>query len=129
MAAYAHQKASDEDQKNLEQLARKYEAVYNRQDAAGVAALYAEDAIEIRPQGVMQGRAAVQKEYERQFKADCRDLAITINKDVRTSGDIEWSTGEWTVKCGGNPGHGYWSHVATRGSDTHIQQNTVVILQ
>ena len=39
-------KASDKDRQLFEQLRKDYEAAYNRQDATGVAALYADDAVE-----------------------------------------------------------------------------------
>ena len=119
-------KTSHEDRQLFEQLGKDYEAAYNRQDAAGIAALYSDDAVEMRPQGIQEGRVALEKEYQGQFQAGCRDLALSI-KDYRTSGDIGWAIGGWTAKCGGNPLHGLWSNVTVRdGGKLRIQQNSVI---
>jgi nuclear transport factor 2 (NTF2) superfamily protein len=44
-------------------LASNYEAAFNRQDAATVAGLYAEDAVFNTPEGRFQGRQAIEELY------------------------------------------------------------------
>ena len=120
-------KPSDKDRQLFEQLAKDYEVAYNHKDAAAVAALYTDDAIEIRPQGVREGRAALEKEYRGQFEnANCHALAITISH-YRSSGEIGWADGGWTANCGNNPVHGLWSDVTVREEGKlKIPQNSVV---
>ena len=75
--------------------------------------LYTEDAIRITPQGIFQGRDAIQKQLEGGLKAGAHDDSITP-KIVQPSGDLIWNGGEWSAKVGDRSVHGYYSDVITR---------------
>jgi ketosteroid isomerase-like protein len=102
-------------------VAKKWEAAYNRKDAAGVAALYTESAVEVAPTGIFQGRAAIQKRIEDDFKAGGHDLSISV-KNIQSSGDVIMASGDWNGHYGSQAAHGYWANSTIR-STSLIQQN------
>ena len=73
-------KPSDKDRQLHEQLVKDFETLYNRQDVAGVAALFTDDAVQVRPEGVLEGRAALEKEYQSEFHQGCRDLVVSYQR-------------------------------------------------
>ena len=86
----------------------QFTAAFNRQDAAGLAALFAEDGFRVTPQGIIQGRDAIQKDADKRFQSRFRDLAITP-VIVRASENSIWEAGEWTMKIGDQPVRGYFA--------------------
>jgi uncharacterized protein (TIGR02246 family) len=91
-------------------LAKKFEEAFNNNDAAAVAALFAEDAIFVTVKGPLYGRQAVEKQYAEWFKAahySNRTTKIDPNsfRVVGTADKIAYN-GEWShtrqVK-GGDP--------------------------
>jgi ketosteroid isomerase-like protein len=99
-------------QQNVPQAAREvhmqFTTAFNRQDAAGLAALFAEDGIRVTPQGIIQGRDAIQKDADKRFQSRFHDLAITP-LIVRALGNSIWEAGEWTMKIGDQPVRGYFA--------------------
>lgn len=115
---------TEKDQQILTEFARKWEAAYNRKDAAGVAALYTEDAVEVGPIGIFEGRSAVQKRVEGEFQAGGHDVALSKWR-ATTSGNMVFVAGEWSVQYGSQAAHGYFQSVDVRDGDTFkIRQNT-----
>ena len=115
--------ASAKDQQSLDELAKKWAAAYNAKNATGVAALYTDNAIRVAPDGIVQGRLAIRKAMEDQFKAGGHDISISI-KSMRSLGDVSWATGDWSAKFGDQPAHGWWANVQVRsGGDWKIEQN------
>jgi ketosteroid isomerase-like protein len=111
---------SEKDRKLVEAVARKYEAAYNAKDVAGIVALHTEDAIRVRPEGIVQGRSAIQKDIEGQFKAGGHDLSIGITV-LRSSGNVSWGAGDFSVKYGDQLTKGHWANVFVRsGNDMKI---------
>jgi uncharacterized protein (TIGR02246 family) len=49
-------------------LAMKYDAAFNRNDPAAVAALYTEDAVFVTPQGTFYGPQAIEKRHANEAK-------------------------------------------------------------
>jgi uncharacterized protein (TIGR02246 family) len=69
----------------------------NRHDAYAVAAAFWEDGIEITPQGIFSGRAAIERHLTEDFKAtDVRDFTETWD-EVHISGDYGWYIAHWTA--------------------------------
>ena len=94
-----------------------FAAAFNRQDAAGVAALFAEDALRVTPQGIIQGRDAIQKDSDKRFQSRFHDLSITP-LIVRALGNSIWEAGEWTMKIGDQPVRGYFAMTLVREGNT-----------
>jgi len=76
----------------------KFAAAYNRGDAAGVAALYTENATTMPPNSEpLNGRRAIQKSNEDEFKLGHRNLKLTT-VSVEGNGDTAYEVGSFTVK-------------------------------
>ena len=84
-----------------------YVAADNASDAAGIAALYAENAMFLPPnQPAVSGPAAVQTHYETIFSTMTPTLAVS-GRETRAAGDWGYDTGTFnlklTPKAGGDP--------------------------
>ena len=109
-------------------LAKKFDDVYNNGDAAGMVALYTEDAVEVADTGPSYGREALWKHYVDLFqKVHFSNHLNTVDqyspRVIGTAGNEIWATGAWsaTVK-GQNFGpaeqKGYWSMISVREGHT-----------
>jgi steroid delta-isomerase-like uncharacterized protein len=77
---------------NRDLLAR-YDEMYNQGDLDGVMDLYAEDAVQIMPEGTFEGRSAIRERLNREL-AGFSDLVYTVSSFVE-QGDAfadEWTT-------------------------------------
>ena len=100
----------------------------NNGDAAGVGALFAEDAVFVTPQGPIFGREAIEKLFEGMFQQG--HYSNHLNKDdqgsphmIGTAGNEVWRTGEWSFTLQGKSGDplqlkGYWGAINVREGDT-----------
>jgi uncharacterized protein (TIGR02246 family) len=119
-------------QKNVpqtdEQAAREvhmqFTTAFNRQDAAGLGALFAEDGIRVTPQGIIRGRDAIQEDSKKRFQSRFHDLSITP-LIARALSDTIWEAGEWTMKIGDQQVRGYFSMTLVReGNSFTIRDDT-----
>lgn len=116
---------SAKDQQPFADLANNWMTAYNKKDTAGVAALYAEDAIAVAPAGIFQGRSALQKWIEADLQAGGHDMSISVTRTYAL-GNAFWSFGDWSGRYGDQTLHGHWSDIVVRVGDTvKIQQNTI----
>jgi ketosteroid isomerase-like protein len=96
----------------------------NNGDAAALAALYTEDAIEVTDQGPIYGRKALEKHFADVFqKVHFSNHLLTLDQDsphiIGTTGNEVWETGAWSQTIQGqNFGpiqlKGYHSSIAVR---------------
>ncbi len=115
-------------------LAKKFDDAYNNNDATALAALYAENAVEVTDQGPIYGREAIKKHFADVFqKVHFSNHLLTIDQDsphsIGTSGNEIWETGEWscTITVQGQTGDpiqlkGYHSSIAVRENDAWKKQ-------
>jgi uncharacterized protein (TIGR02246 family) len=123
-SAAAQQNVSQTDQQAAREVHAQFTTAFNRQDAAGLAALFSEDGIRITPQGIIQGRDAIHKDSDKRFQSRFHDLSITP-LIVRTSNDSIWEAGEWTMKIGDQPVRGYFAMTLVRnGNSFKIRDDT-----
>ena len=80
----------------VEAFITKYLDVYNKKDAAGVAALYTEDGLLVPPGPITTGRANIEKAWRAVFDGGRTGLRYDIH-EVHPEGDIVWSVGQFTV--------------------------------
>jgi len=116
------------DQQAAREVHVQFTAAFNRQDAAGLAALFSEDGIRVTPQGVIQGRDAIRKDSDKRFQSRFHDLAVTplITKSLSES---IWEAGEWTMKIGEQPVRGYFAMTLIReGNSFKIRDDTFNIV-
>jgi uncharacterized protein (TIGR02246 family) len=107
---------------------KKIEEAYNNNDAAAVAALYADDAVEVTNRGPVYGRQAIDKYFEGVFQkvhiSNYVSKADPVRGIRKGMADNEmWANAEWsgTIQVkGANPVEqkGYWSSIKVLEGDT-----------
>jgi uncharacterized protein DUF4440 len=83
----------------LDALSKKFDEASNKADAAALAALFTQDAVEVAPEGPVYGRQALEKKYSDMFqKWHPTDHLNTIERVYMLGKDtcmiIKWSWGE-----------------------------------
>jgi uncharacterized protein (TIGR02246 family) len=101
---------------------------YQQKDAAGHAALFTEDAIRVTPQGLMSGRAAIERAAAEAFKDYTPDPS-TLEQVNMIGNGVMLRAGTWSGTYHGpnGPVHlkGYWSDTDVRDGNTwRIRQET-----
>ena len=107
-SAVGQQNVAPTDQEAAREVHLQFATAFNRQDAAGLAALFSDNGIRVTPQGIIQGRDAIHKDSDKRFQLRFHDLSITP-LIVRTLRDSIWVSGEWTMKIGDQPVRGYFA--------------------
>jgi ketosteroid isomerase-like protein len=105
------------DQQAPRDIHERFTTAFNRQDAAGLAALFSENGIRVTPQGIVQGRDAIRIDSDKRFQSRFHDLSITP-QFARASSDSIWEAGEWTMKIGDQPVRGYFAMTLVRDGDS-----------
>ena len=100
--SFAHDQAEAE--KAVATVVTTYIEKYNNKDAAGVAALYAEDGVLVPPGPMVSGKANIEKAWQAAFDAGRTGIRYDI-KQVQAEGNIVLVVGQFTVKVpeGGSP--------------------------
>ena len=98
-------------------------------DAAGLVALFSEDAILLTPDGPLVGHAAIEKRFEGLFKAIVSKEPSKLEKVVMISDALRLRTGSWSAVVqspnGSMPVKGYWSTTDVRdGNSWKIRMET-----
>jgi uncharacterized protein (TIGR02246 family) len=85
----------------IQAFVREYEKRFNKNNPAAVAALCTEDAVQIRPEGAICGRQAIEKKYVDLFK-QWHPTDITCRVDqVSAIGNVSSNSGGWTCTLRG----------------------------
>ena len=95
MPSFAHDQAEAE--KAVATVVATYIEKYNNKDAAGVAALYAEDGVLVPPGPMVSGKANIEKAWQAAFDAGRTGIRYDI-KQVQAEGNIVLVVGQFTVK-------------------------------
>jgi|SRR5215469_10155723 len=111
----------------LDALDKKNDEAFNNGDAASLAALYTEDAVEVTDQGPIYGRQAIEKHYADLFqKVHFSNYTVKADQysphNVGADGYEAWSNGEWSATIQGqNFGpiqlKGFWSAIKAHEGD------------
>jgi uncharacterized protein (TIGR02246 family) len=95
---FAQQKDTVDPQvaEQIRALAAKYDAAFNRNDAAAVAALYTEDGVQVF-RGTSHGRQAIEKAYAKYDFQRCRfnNRLITVDRLNGVGNDVR-AIGRWS---------------------------------
>jgi uncharacterized protein (TIGR02246 family) len=118
------QKKYAADEKTVQEiraLIREYEEIFNKNDAAALAALVTEDAAQMSPEGPICGREAIQKKYADLFEqSHPTNLVCTVDW-VNLVGNVLWNSGGWSCTFQGENGplrvKGYRLDVLVREGD------------
>ena len=123
-SAVGQQNVTQTDQQAAREVHLQFMTAFNRQVAAGLAALFSENGIRVTPEGIIQGRDAIQKDSDKRFQSRFHDLSITP-LIIKTLGDSVWEAGEWTMKIGDRPVRGYFAGTLVReGNNFKIRDYT-----
>jgi uncharacterized protein (TIGR02246 family) len=83
---------------------REYEEGFNKNDAAALAALCTEDAVQVSPEGPICGRQAIEKNYVDFFQqSHPASLNCTIDQ-VYAVGNVSWNSGDFSFTLQGDNG-------------------------
>lgn len=75
----------------------RYETLWNEKNAPELAALYAEDAMRLPPDGTrIVGRAAIEAMLEGEFAAGLENLQLEAT-DIGYDGNLGWVVGDMTI--------------------------------
>ena len=80
----------------VETFVTKYLEIYNKKDAAGLAALYTDDGLLVPPGPITTGKQNIEKAWRAVFDAGRTGLHYDIQQ-VQAEGNIVWSVGQFTV--------------------------------
>jgi uncharacterized protein (TIGR02246 family) len=111
-------------------LAMKYDEVFNKSDAAAVAALYTEDGIYVAQHGTFHGRQAIEKTYASYFRhrhsinlVSTVDRVIAVGNGVRVFGT--WTSAFQDINGTPKKDGGHYRWLLVRQGDTwKIRTNT-----
>ena len=118
----AAQHVSDQDARQAgEAVVQAFNKASQAKDAAGLAALYSEDATYITPDGPLFGRAAIQKLYEEELKSATPEPA-KLDRVIMLGDTVRSRTGSWSAifhsPNGPVPVKGYWTTTDVRDGNT-----------
>jgi uncharacterized protein (TIGR02246 family) len=92
-----------------------FTAAYNKGDAAGIGAIYAEDGLRVAPDGtVLSGRAAIQENYAASLAGPMKGakIKLTAGATRQLTADIHVVVGTWEL-TGGQAGPLSGSYINT----------------
>jgi len=100
-----------------------YVAAANAGDAAGLANLFTDDAVQMEPnRPVVAGKEAIQSRFQEMYQTYSENLAVSVDERA-VAGDWGYGRGSYTLtltpKAGGNPIEdiGKWLNVVQRQAD------------
>ncbi|MBV8402468.1 MAG: nuclear transport factor 2 family protein [Acetobacteraceae bacterium] len=102
---------------------KQWQDAFNKGDTSAVAALYTSDAVEVTPDGIRLGPAAIKNRLDEGIKEGWkRDLAIVPTKcDIE--GAVRWSSGSWNQTSPQGPVAGFWTAIEVKDGDGWKMQN------
>jgi uncharacterized protein (TIGR02246 family) len=114
---------SEQDRQQIDaSIVKKLEEACNKNDAAAVAAVFTEDAVQVAPEGLFSGRLAIEKRYADVFQRWHLTNYISKRDQLNAIGNEAWAVGEWSCTLEGQNGpvqvKGYDSGIYVRDGDT-----------
>jgi uncharacterized protein (TIGR02246 family) len=83
---------------------KEFDKRFNKNDAAAVAALCTEDAVQIGPEGPICGQQAIEKKYADLFQQWYpTNITCTVDQ-VSAVGNVSWNSGGWSCTLQGENG-------------------------
>ena len=87
----------------LDALLARFAETYNHKDVAGLAALFAEDAVLVPPGPIVAGRRDITQTYRTRLEHGAAGLRFEVVEARAEGGDLAWAVGRFT---GTGPGEG-----------------------
>jgi uncharacterized protein (TIGR02246 family) len=119
----AAQQTSDQDAWQVgDSVVQAHNRALQARDAAGIAALYSDDAIFLTTDGPVYGRAAIEKAEAGLFKVIITSEPAKLDQVIMIGDAMRLRTGSWSVMVqspnGPMPVKGYWSSTDVRDGDS-----------
>jgi len=124
LPTFAQQKIDPKTEQQIRVLASNFDAAFNRNDAAAVAALYTDDGVTVLPWGGgFHGRQAIQKGFAGVFQSWHPTNQISKFDRLKAAGNEVRSSGRWshtTYETGGAASNrvGSFAWIMVREGDT-----------
>jgi uncharacterized protein (TIGR02246 family) len=119
--AAAQQVSDQAAQASGESVVQAFNKAALAKDAAGLAALYTEDATYVAPEGTLFGRTAIQKMYEQDLKSVTAEPA-KLDRVIMLGDKVRLRFGTWSGMLNASDGppihvKGYWTTTDVRDGD------------
>jgi ketosteroid isomerase-like protein len=99
-------------------MSTNWQDTYNKGSVDGVAAMYAENAVEVTPGGIVDGQAAIKTRIDNLKNKD-KLSDVVINTDKCAAGEnFRWSAGDWKGTSPQGPMSGYWMSSEMKMNDS-----------
>jgi uncharacterized protein (TIGR02246 family) len=122
VAPASAQDANHDLRQDAEKLMFAYAAIFNKQDAAGLAAFYTKDGVIINQRGVLSGPSAIEEYLQSLFKAGLNHEEVTVDDVSPLGADVVLVRGEYHITGQGQNGalkvDGNWGGVTVRDGGT-----------
>jgi ketosteroid isomerase-like protein len=115
------------DTSNFAQIIQQWLNYANQGDTKDLAALYANNAVGVFPEGIFDGVAAIMNDLGGQLQNGWKITKLTDKEDHPLTNTLAWSVGDWTGTFKGQAIRGHWSVLWVQQSGAwKIQEQTVV---
>jgi ketosteroid isomerase-like protein len=103
---------------------KQWQDAFNQGDTSTAAALYASDAVEVTPDGIRRGPAAVKNRLDEALKQGWKKDVVIVPTKCDIEGAVRWSSGSWkqTSPQGSSVG-GFWTVIEVEEGNGWKVQN------
>lgn len=103
---------------------KPWEDAFNNGDTGAVAALYTSGAVEVTPDGIVVGPAAVKERLDKGLKQGWKKDLVIVATKCDIEGAVRWSSGSWkqTSPQGSSVG-GFWTAIEVKDGNAWKMQN------
>lgn len=103
---------------------KQWQDAFNKGDTSAVAALYASDAVEVTPDGIRVGPAAVKERLDGEIKEGWKKDLVIVATKCDSEGAVRWSSGSWKqTSPQGSPVGGFWTAIEVKDGNGWKLQN------
>jgi uncharacterized protein (TIGR02246 family) len=105
------------------EIAGKFSAAFNKNDAAALASLYTQDAVIVGEGPILRGRDVIEGDFRELFKGHGWSNHVAKVVEIHVVGDLAWRIGQYSV-VGPGPNNtsqrygGYFSTIDVRDNGT-----------
>jgi ketosteroid isomerase-like protein len=95
----------------------RWQDAINKGDTSAVAALYTSDAVEVTPEGIRVGPAAVKERLDESIKEGWKQDLVIVATKCDNEGTVRWSSGSWKRTSPQGPVCGFWTAIEVKDGE------------